>query len=253
MTLENEAGAGVAPMPAWQDGPPAAWARVPLLSLTGLARALYALFPLHILAAAGGIFALADQYDLLKRQRVDPLSVSAAEAASVDDNVLGSLLVQLLLVAITGIVFIRWLYRARQNADALGGHFQRHSLGWASGSWFCPVVSLWFPYQIVTDVLNEAQAAARQAGPGHPGFVPGRRGYALVRLWWVLLIAGWVLIDLWWSISRQAAAEPFSGASIDDRLSAARFGMVCPPVTAVAAVLAILVVRRVTAAYRRLG
>jgi Domain of unknown function (DUF4328) len=36
---------------------------------------------------------------------------------------------------------------------------QRRSRGWAIGGWFCPAVNLWFPYQIATDVLYEAETA----------------------------------------------------------------------------------------------
>jgi len=46
-----------------------------------------------------------------------------------------------------------WLHRARKNAEALapGAHHAR-SAGWAWGGWVCPIVSFWFPFQVVRDV-----------------------------------------------------------------------------------------------------
>ena len=45
-----------------------------------------------------------------------------------------------------------WLLRARKNAELLspGALFVRSS-GWAWGGWVCPIVSLWFPFQVVRD------------------------------------------------------------------------------------------------------
>ena len=45
-----------------------------------------------------------------------------------------------------------WLFRARKNAELLTprARFVR-SAGWAWGGWICPIVSLWFPFQVVRD------------------------------------------------------------------------------------------------------
>jgi hypothetical protein len=45
-----------------------------------------------------------------------------------------------------------WLFRARKNAEVLrpGALFVRSS-GWAWGGWICPIVSFWFPFQVVRD------------------------------------------------------------------------------------------------------
>lgn len=64
---------------------------------------------------------------------------------------LGSAFEGLLLVA--GFVTAgMWLHRARTNAEkvAPGASYVR-SAGWAWGGWVCPIVSLWFPFQVVRD------------------------------------------------------------------------------------------------------
>jgi hypothetical protein len=69
------------------------------------------------------------------------------------------------------IVTCLWLSDVRRNAEALNP-IARHvrGRGWVWGSWVCPVVSLWFPFQIVRDV----QAATNPQG----------RRTALIGWWW---------------------------------------------------------------------
>jgi hypothetical protein len=70
---------------------------------------------------------------------------------SVGVYAIGSILGGLALVAgwVTGSM---WLFRARKNAELLspGALFVR-SPGWAWGGWICPIVSFWFPFQVVRD------------------------------------------------------------------------------------------------------
>ncbi|MGI9825058.1 DUF4328 domain-containing protein [Agromyces sp. Marseille-Q5079] len=58
-----------------------------------------------------------------------------------------SILSSLSLVA-TGVLWVIWQYRA---AKQVAGRTRR-SAGWHAGSWFVPIVSLWFPYQNISDL-----------------------------------------------------------------------------------------------------
>lgn len=60
-----------------------------------------------------------------------------------------------------GVAFVVWLSRARSNAELINGAAHRRSRGWLVGGWICPVVNLWFPYQVVDDVW-------RTSDPGTP-------------------------------------------------------------------------------------
>jgi hypothetical protein len=79
----------------------------------------------------------------------------AADRGDLDWSVaaygIGSVLAGLALLAgwITGSM---WLFRARKNAELVnpGAQFVR-SPGWAWGGWICPIVSFWFPFQVVRD------------------------------------------------------------------------------------------------------
>ena len=97
--------------------------------------------------------------------------------------------IALLLRLATGIVVIIWLWNARRNAEMLSATRHRLPIGWVIGGWFCPVVNLWFPYWIMTDVVRESdQHAPAIAGNSHK-----RTGDGVVVAWWLALLASWAL------------------------------------------------------------
>jgi hypothetical protein len=51
------------------------------------------------------------------------------------------------------VIALIWQHRAASAARALGLP-GRHSPAWGVGSWFVPVVGLWFPYQALVDCLG---------------------------------------------------------------------------------------------------
>ena len=62
------------------------------------------------------------------------------------------------------VVTCLWLYRVRTDADIRhpeATHARRK--GWAWAGWLVPVVNLWFPFQIVRDVLKAFRASAPTA------------------------------------------------------------------------------------------
>ncbi|MFD8750319.1 DUF4328 domain-containing protein [Kitasatospora sp. NPDC059577] len=76
------------------------------------------------------------------------------------------------VILVTGVVFLCWLWRARLNAESLGGPgSQRRVRGWVVASWMTPVANLWIPHVIVTDVWKAS--APRRSAPG-----------ALLGVWW---------------------------------------------------------------------
>lgn len=61
-------------------------------------------------------------------------------------------LLELMLLAPFYILFLRWQFQAAKTARGLFLPARR-SAGLGVGSWFIPVVSLWFPYQSIRDCL----------------------------------------------------------------------------------------------------
>ena len=93
---------------------------------------------------------------------------------SVAVYLLGSLLGGLALLAswITGAM---WLHRARKNAEAFNPSFHHtRSAGWAWGGWICPIVNLWFPFQVVRDTYRAVtpMGTSRSSAGGGPSGSP---------------------------------------------------------------------------------
>ena len=83
---------------------------------------------------------------------------------------------------VTGIATMFWTYFARANADLAAPAFDpARSRPWAIWGWICPVVSLWFPYQVVRDI-GLAQDEVLSPNGDQP------RQWT-TRLWWILMLA----------------------------------------------------------------
>jgi Domain of unknown function (DUF4328) len=88
-----------------------------------------------------------------------------------------------------GIGFLVWLWRARENAEALNpASPHRHESGWVIGSWICPVVQFWYPLQILEDVEQASHPPAR------PGMIEHRPGPALRHGWWAAWVGYWSVL-----------------------------------------------------------
>ncbi|MFE9320039.1 DUF4328 domain-containing protein [Nocardia sp. NPDC052278] len=139
--------------------------------------------------------------------------------------VVGPAVITMLMALLgTGIVFMAWLRQARSNADALCAARHRLPIGWVVGGWFCPVVNLWFPATILTDVL-------RASDPRTPTDAPDLRrrpGGLLVGVWWTAWLATWIV--LFWPVD-------------SDFISPARAAVVALSMVVAAACAAVIITR----------
>jgi len=71
-----------------------------------------------------------------------------------------------------GIMFVVWFRRARINAERSGWR-QRRARGWTFWGWLLPIVSLWFPFQLMADIWRAGLPADQR-----------RRTAWLPALWW---------------------------------------------------------------------
>jgi hypothetical protein len=136
-----------------------------------------------------------------------------------------------LLILITGIAFIRWLFVAH-SSDRVNPDAVKHKSGWAIGGWFVPILSLWRPFGVTIDVRR-----------GILG--PGATATALMWCWWLAfcgsLIASRVAAGYYNAIDSEELVE--FGEQF--RLSA-QAQITSSVIDIAAAVLAILVVRHLT-------
>ncbi|TDD59046.1 DUF4328 domain-containing protein [Kribbella antibiotica] len=103
----------------------------------------------------------------------------------------------------TAIVYLLWLWYARENTDFLnstlaprppanplppGEGLHRRSAGWIIGAWFCPVVQFWYPLQLVQDITVASEPLDQ------PGAARSPRIKALIYTWWAGWTGYWVIV-----------------------------------------------------------
>ena len=137
---------------------------------------------------------------------------------------------------LAAVAYLIWFFLARRNVDQYEPQFQRRTRGWALGGWL-PIVSLWVPYQVTTDVLLDSRRSLhRSADDGW------RRSFPLLRAWW----AAWIVMNviLWFRRAQHDnTPQQFETAKLIE------VGRTL--VEIVTAVLAILVVGAITNAQRQ--
>jgi hypothetical protein len=190
---------------------------------------------LTIPTSIGVVLVSRQHLDVWRRIVDDPMSVTQAEAEATDTMVVFSLLEVPMLLA-CGVLFIVWLYQAHR-CDRMDPSWQKRSSGWAIGSWFVPIVNLWFPFQVVSDLRRGARGDAREPSE------------ALQWFWWI----GFVLYFL----SSRAASRAYLSASVvpdedidgyvDELTTAVNLELAAEVFSVVTAVLAIVMVRQLTA------
>jgi hypothetical protein len=200
-------------------------------SVRGLGRALEVLLGLYLLANVAMLLPIWHEITLLDRIDRDPRSVTLDEARRADDTVHAvSLLLMAFYIAVI-VVWLVWFWRMRTNVDMWRPEFQRRARGWTIGAWFCPVVNYWFPYQIARDVFDDTERDVNGAM-----FRPSR---PLLMTWWLGFVAMSV-VDLIW--------VRFPDDTLDNLRHGEYFAVFDTVVTIVVGVLAIAVVRSMTAA-----
>ncbi|MGW5774685.1 DUF4328 domain-containing protein [Streptomyces sp. NPDC003863] len=152
-----------------------------------------------------------------------------ATFAGVDLYVLYSM--SFTLYAATAVVFIIWFHRLRKNAEVWAGDLQSRTPGWAIGGWFIPIGNFWIPRAIAVDIWRASRWA--------PSAADAKGEMALINGWWTFLIAG--------NLVNYVSGKMYGAAEApEDYVTATQWSLAGYGLDAVAAVLAILVVRRLT-------
>ncbi|MCX4764539.1 DUF4328 domain-containing protein [Streptomyces sp. NBC_01275] len=196
-----------------------------------LARAAVAALGLVI---ATDLFALWADYDMYEvTGHIADGRLEGAVRASADraDRLYSSAgIVQTIALVVCIVVYLFWFSRVRINAEVFRPDGHSKSRGWVIGSWFTPVVNLWYPRRIMLDIWDASS-------PGVPWGPP--RPHGLVTTWWTL----W-LVSL---AAGRAGYQAYRKADTAEEIHAAVAQvMFADAVDVVAAVLAILVVLRLT-------
>ncbi|WP_062356669.1 DUF4328 domain-containing protein [Herbidospora yilanensis] len=129
---------------------------------------------------------------------------------------------------LAGVMFVVWLYRVRDNAEQMSTLPQRRATPWLFFGWFVPIVSFWFPKQILDDIW-------RASSP------EGRRPGVLMMIWWILWL---VTVFLGNTAARIASSDEEDAMAVR---TGSLLDVATYPLVVVCGVLAIVIVRRISA------
>ena len=162
-------------------------------------------------------------------------TITMAEAIASDNRQAAIGVTYLILFIITAILFCMWIHRAHRNLPSLGVSGLRYSPGWAVGGFFVPILNLFRPFQVTTEIWKASDpipdvndSLAWQSAPTSP----------LVIFWWVLFLLSGFIGNIVLQISLQA--ETWSEILTASWLTFAMDFVYIP-----AAILAILVIRNI--------
>ncbi|WP_406453936.1 DUF4328 domain-containing protein [Streptomyces sp. NBC_00876] len=203
----------------------------PLRSPVGLAKAVCVLLGVaavaDVLAVASGFNArqafgeaMADDFESYDEEVINHADTLYQSAGAF----------QLLILLATGIVFLIWFRRVRLNAEVFDARAHTMRPGWAVGGWFVPFGNLWLPCRVASGVWTASSPGGRTA--------PAPRG--LLYAWWAALICTQLL-------SRSAGQLYDKAEEADEVMDGLALVIASDALDIVAAVLAILFVRRLTA------
>jgi hypothetical protein len=141
----------------------------------------------------------------------------------------------LVLYIITGVLFLKWVYRANRNLRAFSGVEMKYGPAWAVWSYFVPIACFFVP----PAVMAEIWAVSHRAKSG-----------GLVGLWWLFVVVSALASEVSWKAFVSAFRQPNKlEAFTSDRIFLLSLGQSL--LELVVTVLTLMLVARVTAAYSR--
>jgi hypothetical protein len=228
---------GAAPSAGWgappgEYAPPTEWH-----SLRGLTKALTVLFAIHIGLSVLLIIGVINHLSVLNDKEVGGIVLDTDAVNDAQAFPVAMLLLAGLVALAIFVLLIIWLYRAAKNNEALGRQNPRLGPGWAIGGWFIPLAWWVIPFIVMDDVWRGADPSIPRGDPSW------RRSSTLAAIWaWAVTTVILTIPNLIASSGGDVRADEPEKVRRDDILRViGAIGAI------VAAVLAIVVTRRVAA------
>ena len=160
--------------------------------------------------------------------------------------------IQSVLLIISAGVFIAWFFQAYKNMRRLGVQNMRYGNGWAIGSWFVPILSLFRPKQIANDIWRGSERGSDVQSAWKQVPVP-----ALVHWWWGLFLTQGLLLYMGEQSIENGYNDLFAFGGVESGISSIKTGTtfdLIGTLVSIAAVLAAIVfVSRVTDRFAEIG
>ncbi|MBI15650.1 MAG: hypothetical protein CL782_05325 [Chloroflexi bacterium] len=147
-----------------------------------------------------------------------------------------------LVYLVTIITFLRWIYQASSNLNALGYVSQRFSPAWAVGWWFIPFMHLFRPYQVMNEIWKSSHPNNKYT-PGVPsaGTYKIDIGSNLIGWWWALWIVSNVLENIIMRMWFRA-----EDLQIKELIELTYFNMLVTSLTVIPAVIVFILINQIT-------
>ena len=162
---------------------------------------IYIVFILEIITLISAYF----QYDLLQTfKNGGNVSMEAADANDVRVQIIA--IIYVITFLISAITFIQWFRRAYFNLHMKVNHLS-HTEGWAAGSWFVPIISLYMPYNIMKELYMETKELLTKKGLlDSENLTTNSLG-----LWWTLWIINNIIGQVVWRYPGETIDELIGG------------------------------------------
>src|SRR5689334_22447034 len=116
----------------------------------------YLLFAQIAIALVSIVFGQMEYHLLTKLQlgfATEAEAIAATEAGKANDaRQVWVSCANLLILVVSGVMILKWIYRANYNSRQLGAKDMTFTPGWSVGAYFVPLGSLWLPYQAMKEI-----------------------------------------------------------------------------------------------------
>jgi hypothetical protein len=205
---------------------------------SGRLRALLTILLLGAVAASAALsMSLNVTRDGMFRSVADHNAPSKLGKSVTEMLYVGIAILQFVIFVVTVVAFLMWLHRAYRNLPALGAVGLDTTPGWAVGCFFIPFANFFKPFRVVREIWHESAPVAESRESS--GGVAAQQGTpALVGWWWAFCLIA--------NIAGLAGirAED-TAATIEGMLLASWLLIASDALFIVAAVLSILIVKRI--------
>jgi len=175
------------------------------------------------------------QAELLNRA-ISGETITWAEATSNDNRQALIGFAQFALYIAAGVAFLIWIHRAHRNLPSLHAADLRFTPGWAVGWFFIPIMNLFRPYQVASEIWKASDPKVDTTdGTSWKSVATS----PIVGWWWAFFLISNFVANI-------ALRTVFSGEELSDWLTSTYAYMVSDAIDVVGILITILMVRRIS-------
>lgn len=145
-------------------------------------------FIFYILYVTGFFFQNNSYLETLKAMK-EGIRPTEAEAAAIESQALFFTIGFLICYIVTVVVFLNWFRRAYGNLHRVGLQKMEHEESMAAWAWFIPVIFLFRPVQIMSEIWSKTQNVIKEYDLEYVQ----RNGSFLIGAWWTLFIGSQII------------------------------------------------------------